>query len=77
MIPTRTSALGALVVGWLLGCADPQAGTSTQTENHIGMRVIRVDSVLPLRNPASQGPTVATLRLDASNFDFSLADSTG
>jgi hypothetical protein len=41
------------------------------------MRVIRVDSVLPLRNPASQGPTVATLRLDASNFDFSLADSTG
>lgn len=59
------------------GCGDTQAGTSTQTENHLGMRTIRIDSILPAENPCPMGATVSTLRFDSANFDFSQADSSG
>jgi hypothetical protein len=62
----------------LWSCFDSQvAGNSTETENNITARLIRVDSVLPSWNRPSSVPTVATLRLDSSNFDFSRTDSTG
>lgn len=60
----------------LIGCGDPQAGTSTQTENHLALRELRLDSILP-SDDASAGPIVVTLRLDRANFDFADADSTG
>jgi len=59
------------------GCGDTQAGTSTQTENHLGMRTIRIDSILPMDNPCPVGATVSTLRFDFANFAFSEADSSG
>lgn len=60
------------------GCADSRiSGNSSETENTFAAREVSVDSLLPSWNHPSNAPTVATLRLDASNFDFSKADSTG
>jgi hypothetical protein len=59
----------------LLGCFEDQtAGTSTETENAVSARSILVDSVLDSGDRAFSGPTVAVLRLDAGNFDFSKSD---
>lgn len=69
--------LGIGLFSLLSGCGDTQAGTSTQTENHLGERTIRIDSILPTMNPDCAGATVSTLRFDSANFDFSQADSSG
>ena len=62
----------------LLGCFEDQsAGTSTETENAVSARSILVDSVLDSGDRAFPGPTVAVLRLDAGNFDFSRTDDSG
>lgn len=59
------------------GCsADRHTGNSSETEN-TAAREVSVDSLLPDWNHPKQVPTVATLRLDATNFDFSKADSIG
>jgi hypothetical protein len=74
LFPVLVAAL--LLVCW--GCFDSQvAGNTTETENNATARSIRVDSVLPLWNRPAHVATVATLRLDASNFDFSRSDSIG
>jgi hypothetical protein len=74
----RTRALLPLVLSGLLwGCFDQVAGNSTETENNATARSIRVDSILPDWNRPWWTSTVATLRLDRSNFDFSTTDSTG
>lgn len=59
------------------GCFEQMAGNSTETENTATARWIRVDSVLPDWNRPNWISTVATLRLDSSNFDFSHTDSLG
>jgi hypothetical protein len=69
--------LAAFLAAWMSGCGDTQAGTSTQTENHLGMRSLRIDSILPTRSPDCSGTTVSTLVFDSNNFDFSKADSSG
>jgi len=62
----------------ILGCSEGRVvGNSSETENTLTAQVIRVDSLLPAWNRPVASPTVATLRLDASNFDFSLTDSAG
>lgn len=53
------------------------AGNTTQTENTASARTILVDSILPVWNHPYWFPTVATLRLDSNNFDFSGTDSAG
>jgi hypothetical protein len=66
-----------LAAGFLAGCGDSQAGTSTQTENHLGMRILPIDSIVPEPDRTGTGTTVATLRFDVANFDFSQLDSSG
>ena len=72
-------ALGLATACFLVpGCADSRiSGNSSETENTFAAREVSVDSLLPSWNHPSGAPTVATLRLDASNFDFAKADSTG
>jgi len=71
-----TLAVPSLLLLW--SCSDNHlAGNSTETENNATTRVIRVDSVLDPSNQPQHVPTVATLRLDSSNFDFSRSDSAG
>lgn len=71
--------LASLVVLCVLGsCSDERlGGNTTQTENTAAARTIRVDSLLPDWNRPSQVATVATLRLDSTNFNFKETDSTG
>jgi hypothetical protein len=74
--PASALALPCALLLW--NCSDNQlAGNSTETENNATARVIRVDSILAPSNEPQKVPTVATLRLDASNFDFSRSDSEG
>ena len=66
-------------LAWVLlsGCAEgPVAGNSSETENTVKAFVLRVDSLLP-EGIRPAGTTVATLRLDSSNFDFAAVDSLG
>jgi len=71
--------LGLAAASWLLaGCSDNRvSGNSSETENTIDALVVSVDSLLPTWNHPVGTPTVATVRLDASNFDFSRTDSSG
>lgn len=57
--------------------ADRSAGNSVETENTLSARVISVDSLLGTWNQPAGQPTVATILLDASNFDFSRSTATG
>jgi len=67
--------LAPLLLGFW-GCFDDRiSGNTTQTENTVTARSILVDSVLPDWNRPAGWPTVATLRLDSSNFDFRGSDS--
>jgi hypothetical protein len=77
--------MSSLRSGMVLGTAcifaascseDRHTGNSSETENTLA-RVVSVDSLLPSWNHPKRVPTVATLRLDATNFDFSKADSLG
>lgn len=64
--------LSVFVAIGLQGCfEDRSAGTSTETENAIGARLLRVDSVLSPTEGALGEPAVATLHLDSSGLDFS------
>ena len=68
----------ALIAFALDGCGDIRsAGGSTETENSVAARSIPVDSVLDDRNRPDGVPTVAMLRFDQSNLDFSQVDSEG
>ncbi|MEK7391485.1 MAG: hypothetical protein AAB214_02870, partial [Fibrobacterota bacterium] len=53
------------------------AGSSSETENILTARLLRVDSLLPEWNRPTVSPTVATLRLDSSNFPFALVSASG
>jgi len=65
-----------LTISVLIGCSDDRlGGNTTQTENTLAR--ILVDSVLPSWNSPTNVATVATLKLDSSNFDFSQPDSLG
>lgn len=69
------SAATALLVA---GCADDRiGGNSVETENTIFARQLRVDSLLPDWNHPTWVPTVATLRLDSTNFSFKDAKDDG
>lgn len=60
--------LGAL----LASCAmDRTAGNSVETESDVAARILDVDSLLPEWNRPTGGATVATLRFDRRNFNFS------
>ena len=62
----------------LQGCFDdPVAGNTTQTENTVTARSILVDSVVSDWSHTWGFTTVATLRLDTSNFDFRRSDTAG
>jgi hypothetical protein len=70
-----------LACAWvaLVLCAcdsDRVAGGSVETEN-VSARVLPVDSILPEWNRPESGATVATLRFDSANFDFSKSSSDG
>lgn len=75
----RFWGLLGLVALWLLpmGCGtDRVAGSSSETENMLS-RAIPVDSLVSSWNHPVNGVTVATIRLDSSNFDFSKSTSKG
>jgi len=57
--------------------SDRISGNSVETENTVAGREIRVDSLLPEWNRPVSGATVATLRLDARNFDFRSSTASG
>jgi len=70
--------LAILFSSGLGGCADGRsAGSTTQTENSLAARSLLVDSILPAWNRPDDAATVATLRLNASNFDFETTDPAG
>lgn len=78
MINFRASVpTSILFLAFAWGCSDGRtAGNSTQTEN-TAARSISVDSILPEWNRSAKASTIATLRLNAANFDFSQTDSAG
>lgn len=78
MIGCRTALVGLAAGGLLASCMDDRhVGNTTQTENTAAARTLRVDSLLPCWNRPFFGATVATLKLDSSNFDFQETDSAG
>lgn len=75
MTPSRLVA--AAILSAVAGCSnDKIAGNSSETENTLARR-LSVDSILSSWNRPSGVPTVATLRFDSTNFDFSKFDSAG
>ncbi|HXP90077.1 MAG TPA: hypothetical protein VN931_04000 [Fibrobacteria bacterium] len=69
-------ALGVVLAFW--SCSpDRSAGGTAETENSASAREYRVDSLLPDWILPICLPTVATLRLDSSNFDFTHSDPSG
>jgi len=62
----------------MLGCDnDRVAGGTTETDNMVTARAIRVDSILPHWNHPERLATVATLRLDSTNMDFARSTADG
>jgi len=53
------------------------AGGTTETDNMVTARTIRVDSLLPEWNHPGWASTVATLRLDSTNMRFSATSADG
>lgn len=75
----RFWCLLGLAALWLLpmGCGtDRVAGSSSETENMLA-RAIPVDSLVSPWNHPVNGVTLATIRLDSSNFDFSKSTAAG
>lgn len=70
--------LGLAALGFLaVGCGtDRVSGSSSETENMLA-RAIPVDSLVASWNRPVNGVTVATIRLDSSNFDFAKSSSSG
>ena len=74
--PARLASLVLPIV--LLACQEQRStGTSTETENAVVARSFPVDSILPPVLGSDDDPVVATLRLDASSFDFSSSRADG
>jgi len=73
MKPASTTIL---VLSLLLGaCSDERAAGGTgETENAVSARYFLLDSLL---GHGAMAPTVATLKLDSTNFDFSHSDPSG
>jgi len=65
------------LLAWACGKSPAIAGSSSETENILTARILRIDSVLPDWNRPTAAPTVATLRLDSTNFPFALVSATG
>jgi len=73
----RRSSLG-LFLALLSSCgSDRIGGGTTETGNMASALVFRVDSLLPTWNRPSEGTTIATLRLGASDLDFSRTSPDG
>ena len=69
-------ALAGLVI--LASCDDNRiAGGTTETDNMVTARTIRVDSLLPEWNRPGWASTVATLRLDSADIDFAATSASG
>jgi len=78
MIGARATLAGLVLGGTLMSCMeDRHAGNTTQTENTVAARTFRVDSLLPCWNRPFFQATVATLKLDSTNFDFQETDTAG
>ncbi|QQS06895.1 MAG: hypothetical protein IPK50_08355 [Fibrobacterota bacterium] len=78
MIPLWKSFGFAVALVVAHGCFGERiAGNSSETENTATARLVFVDSLLRDWNRLEHSPTVATLRLDSSHFDFSTLDSSG
>lgn len=74
----RGFALLGTVLLFALGCENERiAGNSSETENTLAAKTLSVDSLLPGWSRPQRSPTVATIRLDSTNFDFSEVDSAG
>lgn len=71
----RFWSIGAIGAVLAAGCGSPRdvAGSSSETGNVLTARMLPVDSILGSWNRPFSTPTVATLRLDASNFPFANA----
>lgn len=68
----------AAVILTLQGCASTDmAGSTSETENMLGIRALRVDSLLGSWDYPTEAGTVATIRLDSSNFDFRRSTASG
>jgi len=68
----------ALAFGIMVGCSNERiSGNSSETENTLAARTFLVDTLVPAWNPSKGAATVATIRLDSANFDFSQVDSAG
>ncbi|MCB9495707.1 MAG: hypothetical protein H6686_02360 [Fibrobacteria bacterium] len=70
---TRLSSRWGIVAGTLLfaSCAEERiVGNTFETENSLAARTFPVDSLLSDWNRPASGPTVVTMRLDSSTFDF-------
>jgi hypothetical protein len=76
---SSTHRLGSVVLGLLLSSCgmDRSAGNSVETESDVAARLLEVDSLLPEWNRPDGGLTVATLRLNRENFDFSRSKPDG
>jgi len=75
---SRIRTFAALLPLAATGCLNERlAGTSTETENALAARSFSVDSVLPANDLPPDVPVVATLRLDASKFDFATTRADG
>jgi hypothetical protein len=72
MTARDTCMLGGLLAILAVGCGSPRdvAGSSSETGNVLTARILPVDSILEDWNRPFANPTVATLRLEASNFPF-------
>lgn len=72
------SALALLALFLHAGCQDERdAGTTTETENAVAVRAIRIDSAVAAADLPSFAPFVATLRFDESSFDFAQSADSG
>jgi len=70
-------AIGCLAL-LAISCSDNRlGGNSVETESDFTARVLPVDSILPVWNKPSDSLTVATIRFDSTNFDFSKTLSDG
>lgn len=75
MNPRMLAVLTALAMA---GCQEERsAGTTTETENAVSARAMRVDSLVSAPDRPAWAPFVATLRFDAGNFGFDQSGDSG
>lgn len=62
----------------LVSCSiERRAGNSSETENNVSAIALSIDSLVPAWDRSRLPTTVATLKLDRTNFDFGALDSAG